>query len=324
MHARPPETRPGPLCAEVLALLDQVRAAVVRAPVTGDDGGAQGVLDQFDALADRVRRPLRLGVCGEFSVGKSTLVNALLGSGMAPTGAAEATRLVTWYGAGEMERADVHLTDGTRRQVWLTEDGRVPDVVVPLEEVVDLHVQVPTGPLLRSLTLVDTPGLSSVRDVSSARSRAALYGTGETADGVPSRGPEFDALLFLLQGQQEEVDLRGDAAAAHRPGDRSAARPAAPALLPRRPARGLGGRRDGGRRADAGLVGQPGRLPARAGLAPPLGRLPPGRAHRRVGEDAGDRAARPAGRRPVHPPGFALADPPPSAAGGPGWLHVAS
>ena len=182
----------GPLCVEVLRVIDAFVASV---PPTGP------VRDQVDRLRERLQQPLRVAIAGSVSSGKSTLVNALLGTVIAPTGAGETTRLLTWFHGGDVERAELHLKDGSIRRFTLTEDGRVPDELpLPIEAVETVHITVPTAALLRSLTLVDTPGLYSLRDDNSARTRTALGGTDL---------PEVDAVLFLLNGQLTEAETIG-------------------------------------------------------------------------------------------------------------------
>jgi hypothetical protein len=223
--ARPvaaPVAGPDALCVELVRIIDAF-IPVVDAPAAGSGGGGSpnggspnggspnggspnggspnGVAAQLRQHRIRLLEPLRVALSGAVSAGKSTLLNALVGRDIAPTGAAETTQLVTWYRGGDVEYAQMRLVDGTTRQVHLTESGQFPDSLdVPAAQIESLHVVLPSAPLLRSMTLVDTPGLFSLRDENSERTRRALSPGG-------SGYPDVDALLFLLNGQQSEVQI---------------------------------------------------------------------------------------------------------------------
>jgi hypothetical protein len=83
---------------------------------------------RFAAALNDLDGPLRVAVGGPVSAGKSTLLNALIGARVAPTDAGECTRILTWYGYGEVERAwGVPAADPTGRVelelAW--QDGRL-------------------------------------------------------------------------------------------------------------------------------------------------------------------------------------------------------
>jgi energy-coupling factor transporter ATP-binding protein EcfA2 len=141
---------------------DTARACRAAAP-----GVALPTADALDAVAARVEGTASLVVTGPVSSGKSTLVNALVGRRVAPTGAGECTRLVARYVRGPVDRLDVVLTDGTRRPLPLADGGRVPAAVgdrlgVDPADVDHLLVTL-TSDALEGLTVVDTPGAGSAR-----------------------------------------------------------------------------------------------------------------------------------------------------------------
>ncbi|MGI9063103.1 MAG: dynamin family protein [Pseudonocardiaceae bacterium] len=141
----------GPLAAAVAQLCRTV------APRLGGRSAAA-----VGTVADRLGSPLQVAVVGRVSSGKSTLVNALIGRRVAPTGVGECTRLVTRFRSGTADRVDVVLRDGGRRSLPLDADGAVPaDLGVDPTAVAHLDVRL-TSALLRDLTVVDTPGLGSV------------------------------------------------------------------------------------------------------------------------------------------------------------------
>src|SRR5690606_2785889 len=126
----------------------------------------------LDVLAARLEQPLRIAVAGRVKAGKSTLLNALIGDRLAPTDAGECTRIVTWYQDGHTYRVLAHpATGGTARQLRFHRDGGAlhidlgdlaPDTVSHLE------VTWPSR-ALRTATMIDTPGIGSLSDRTSAR-----------------------------------------------------------------------------------------------------------------------------------------------------------
>ncbi|MEO8829545.1 dynamin family protein [Lapillicoccus sp.] len=156
-------------------------------PTMGMLQDARLLASDSDALRlDRLRQRLadlrlRVLVVGEAKRGKSTLVNALLGRDLLPTGVTPLTSVATTVTAapgGQREEAVAIGLDGSHTGVGLaglpdlvTERGN-PDNVRRLAEVV-VRVR---SPLLDrySLDLVDTPGTGSVFAHNTAEAHAAF------------------------------------------------------------------------------------------------------------------------------------------------------
>jgi len=148
---------------------------------------------QLVATAARLDAPLRVAVAGRVKSGKSTLLNALVGERLAPTDAGECTRIVTWYSDGHTYRVVLHPRDGEPRQVrFHREDGAIEVDLggVPPEDVDSLDVTWPSQ-ALRSVTLIDTPGIGSL---SEAVSRRAWEVLAAEEDETPA-----DAVLYLMR-----------------------------------------------------------------------------------------------------------------------------
>jgi hypothetical protein len=179
-----------PLIDRVLTLVDTARAAA--------DGQA-AVAAELDAVAARLREPLRVAIAGTVKAGKSTLLNALVGEVLAPTDAGECTRVVTWYregigyratvlpaGGGPAVAAPIHRGDGG---VEVDLGGR------RAEDVDRIEVEWPAA-ALRTTTFIDTPGLHSLSGLG-ARTASFLAPDDD-------RPTEADAVIYLtrhLHGQ---------------------------------------------------------------------------------------------------------------------------
>jgi len=138
--------------------------------------------EQLDALARRFQQQrLRILVAGEANRGKSTVVNALLGRPLLPTGVTPLTSVATTVTAvksGLPEYAEVFFADGTDRRIalncladFVTESGN-PGNAAGVSGVT-VHIQ--SNLLLNyKVDLVDSPGTGSVYTQNTADARQAL------------------------------------------------------------------------------------------------------------------------------------------------------
>jgi hypothetical protein len=143
---------------------------------------AEPASETLHAIRDRLAQPPRVAVVGRVSSGKSTLVNALLGVRAAPTGAGETTTLAHWYRWGRLSTATLVTATGP---VPLPEfeDGVPDDLPVPVDRIERIEVTRPV-PLLRQLTVIDTPGLASAGAGSNRRTADATIAAAGMADAV--------------------------------------------------------------------------------------------------------------------------------------------
>jgi energy-coupling factor transporter ATP-binding protein EcfA2 len=163
---------PSHLSSRVRALVDDVFA--VRANALGR---------QLDAIRCELDEPLRVLIAGRANAGKSTLVNALLGRRVAPTGQLETTRVPTVFRFADREDAAVVLRSGERRSLDF-EDGALPRETGVRDELValiDVRLSVRNG-VLDAVALIDSPG-SDTLTPAVARSADELLGTRN--DGLP-------------------------------------------------------------------------------------------------------------------------------------------
>ena len=120
-------------------------------------------------------------------------LNALVGERLAPTDAGECTRVVTWYQDGPSPKVLMIPREGPSRPLTVARrDGALSIDLggTPAERVDRLVVDWPSQNL-RSMSLIDTPGIASMSADTSARAGAFL---------VPEDAPApADAVLYLMR-----------------------------------------------------------------------------------------------------------------------------
>jgi hypothetical protein len=173
------------LATDVRAIADLARQAA--------DG--TGYVAAIDTVTRRLDEPLRVAIAGRVKAGKSTLLNALVGERLAATDAGECTKIVTWYRHGLGYRVSADLRPEGRVDLpFRREDG---ELAIDLgEHGVDGIERIEVGwpsAKLESMTLIDTPGLGSANEGTSARTMASLLDAGV-------EGPaDADAVLYLMR-----------------------------------------------------------------------------------------------------------------------------
>jgi len=165
---------------------------------------------EIDGVRQRIGQPLRVAIAGRLKAGKSTLVNALIGRRVAPTEVGECTRLVTQFRYGTSDRVDVVKRDGTRTSLPLDESGMIPQrLSVPREQVAYIDVTL-TSDRLQNLTVVDTPGMSSVNTSISDEARKFLFDA-PIADDIDSDSKSAlsgaEAIIYVFTQSVREDDL---------------------------------------------------------------------------------------------------------------------
>ena len=156
--------------------------------------GATSRADEVRAVRARAEGPLRVAIAGRVKAGKSTLLNALVGERLAATDAGECTRIVTWFKGGLSYDVEAVLLDGTQVAIPFKRiEGALTIELGGLapEQVSRIEVTWPSASL-RQVTLIDTPGLASLDDRNSLRTREFLA-MGE------DRPSDADAVIYLMR-----------------------------------------------------------------------------------------------------------------------------
>lgn len=147
--------------------------------------------------------PMRVAVIGRVKAGKSTLMNALLGADVAPTGPDELTYNVTTFTHAPDRALVVHFKDDRPPEShpfeWLRQlvDRTLgnPDMLRSIRHV---EVKLPND-MLERLQLIDTPGFGSFFDTDSRNTLEFLGLTAEEVDHVTrEHAIGADAVAYLF------------------------------------------------------------------------------------------------------------------------------
>lgn len=150
--------------------------------------GAEPIVEEARELAARVAEGRFYVACvGQFKRGKSTLLNALVGHAVVPTGFIPVTAVPTVIRFGEELHARVRMRDGSWRNVPMSElKEYVTEELNPenRKAVEGAEVFVPSPLLSSGMCFVDTPGLGSVFSGNTATTQAFI--------------PHIDAALVVV------------------------------------------------------------------------------------------------------------------------------
>ncbi|MFD8062448.1 dynamin family protein [Streptomyces cyaneofuscatus] len=193
-----PEGGPGP-AGKTEQLMDDTVTGLLA--LVDEQPIASSVSVPLRSLAGRWREPfVRVAVLGEVSVGKSTLINALLKEPLLPTAvpALSSVPVELWYGpeirgtvtlydAGRGGIVERELAGKEEIEVYLTEAGErtVTDRHGRGAQVLSAMIQVPAEVLAGGLRLVDTPGVGGANPAHRRLTLAALS--------------DADAVLFVVR-----------------------------------------------------------------------------------------------------------------------------
>ncbi len=170
--------------------------------------GAQDAAERCHALVVQLAEDrFNLAVVGQFKRGKSSLMNAVLGRNLLPTGLLPLTSAITTLCYGPKERVLL------RRKGWAWEQevpltqlaAYITELGNPGNEkgLIEARVELPLPFLRRGLHFIDTPGIGSARHENTATTYAFL--------------PQMNAVIFVTSveaplSEAEErflVDIRG-------------------------------------------------------------------------------------------------------------------
>ena len=130
-------------------------------------------------------------VVGEFSRGKSTLMNAVLGEAILPTALRPTTAVLNFIHKSEEKQVVVHYSEGNEQTIpWTREAMKEFSALrqVDCEAVQYMELRAPLAGLPEDIVFVDTPGVNDVSD--------------QRMDVTYRYIPLSDAVLFVLSARQ--------------------------------------------------------------------------------------------------------------------------
>jgi ribosome biogenesis GTPase A len=160
--------------------------------------------DQCRALLVKLAEDrFNLVVVGQFKRGKSSLMNAIIGRDLLPTGLLPLTSAITTLCYGPNEKVSIKRSGwGLKQEIsfselaeYVTEQGNPGNT----KGVIEARIELPIPFLRRGLFFIDTPGIGSARSENTATTYAFL--------------PQSDAVIFVTSveaplSEPEEAFLR--------------------------------------------------------------------------------------------------------------------
>lgn len=159
----------------------------------------------INELIENINSPLLIMVMGEFSTGKSTFINALVGEAIAKVDANPTTAVITKLSYGVQDRIIVHFKDGSEQEYKAAEFAQLTaeadENANELHERIDYVERTLPIEILKSMSIIDSPGLNSIKAVHEETTRRFM----DKADTVlwmfdankPGSQTEIDALKHL-------------------------------------------------------------------------------------------------------------------------------
>ncbi|MCR6573718.1 dynamin family protein [Campylobacter insulaenigrae] len=117
-------------------------------------------LKKLDEIIFSYKRPINIAIVGQFSSGKSTLLNLILQRECLPTGVIPVTFKPTFLRYAKDYFLKVEYKDGSDEIVEIDQLCKFSDQRNELKEAKSLHLFAPIE-LLKNITLIDTPGLNA-------------------------------------------------------------------------------------------------------------------------------------------------------------------
>lgn len=178
--------------------------------------GLRGLQRKMERFREQLSQPMRVAIVGKIKSGKSTIMNALLGEYLVPTGKLEATFNINWLKYGEKQALVVHFKDDRPPETRTIEE--LESLTLRAEENQEFLLSISyievlySNPILQSFNLIDTPGLASFYqdDSENTRNFLKLHGQELTAR-TQKQAAGADAILYLFRqsvGETEEEVMR--------------------------------------------------------------------------------------------------------------------
>lgn len=195
-----------------MSLLDRADRAFDEALTALGGAPLQQLTESLAIARSALAEPMRVAVIGRVKAGKSTLINALLGAEVAPTGPEELTYNVNTFMRAPAPTLKVYFRDDRPAEShpfgWLRQlvDRTAGDQDM-LRSIRRVEVGLPNH-MLERLQLIDTPGFGSFFDTDSRNTLKFLGLTTDEVDRVTrTHAVGADAVAYLFPRGIAEADL---------------------------------------------------------------------------------------------------------------------
>lgn len=140
---------------------------------------------------------LEIAVLGSFSVGKSALINTLIGEGdILPTHTNETTAIPTYISGSDEDKVEVEFVDGQTRVITVDElhafvaGGQVEDVFC-------IRLLKTSPNWLQGMTIIDTPGRNTKFNAHIEASESALRSADVIMYVIPWQGLTLEDIVYI-------------------------------------------------------------------------------------------------------------------------------
>ncbi|MGD9212778.1 MAG: dynamin family protein, partial [Desulfobacteraceae bacterium] len=148
-----------------------------------------------------LQAPCLVAVCGEARAGKSTFINAFLGVDLAKTGVTETTSTLTYFKYSSNEKNGTvicHWTNGKKStenmEFVYALQGHDESMMKKAATISHIEIYI-NSPVLKNITLVDTPGSGSLVSTHERNSKLLLPQFDNESEHLTQKA---DAIIYLL------------------------------------------------------------------------------------------------------------------------------
>ena len=131
---------------------------------------SEHIKESLNLLIDTLNEPPLIAVIGQFSSGKSTFLNALLGADVLPSGLTPVTAKAVRLKFAKLPLLSVKFTNGSESLLASSELGELNAMS---EQIESMTLYAPSE-ILKEINFIDTPGLNSLRDADTKETKNTL------------------------------------------------------------------------------------------------------------------------------------------------------
>ena len=131
---------------------------------------SEQIKESLNLLVDTLNEPPLIAVIGQFSSGKSTFLNALLGADVLPSGLTPVTAKAVRLKFAKLPLLSVKFTNGSESLLTSSELGELNAMS---EQIGGMTLYAPSE-ILKEINFIDTPGLNSLRDADTKETKNTL------------------------------------------------------------------------------------------------------------------------------------------------------